>query len=499
VIVLHARSDEDMALEAVAIGAQDCLAVEDLQPASLGRALRYGIERRRFESRLEAMAKFDELTGLANRALFFDRLSHALERAHRRGARVGVLFLDVDRLKAINDGLGHAAGDTLLRRVAKRIENVLRSSDTLALLESRGHTTARLGGDEFAVVLEDVADVESVQVVADRLSRALEKPVVLSGQSFVVTASIGIAVCPEQGTTCEELMMRADGHMYQAKHASRSTPPPPPSIVADHARGRLRIQSDLHRALTRGEWVLHYQPQFDLRDGHLTGFEALLRWRHRGQLVLPGTFIDALHETGLIVEVGKWVLDTACGQVARWRARVRRDLSVSVNVCGRQLAEPAFAGEVRSALEDSGLPPGALELEIVENALVPDVDAVGITLSKLAADGVRVALDDFGTGFSTLAHLRDHRADVAKLDITFVHGIESNPRNASIAAAMIELGHSLDMEVVAEGVETGAQLDLLRACGCDRAQGYLLGRPMPARLLGLVAKRGNVAAEGWPS
>jgi diguanylate cyclase (GGDEF)-like protein len=221
VIVLHARSDEDMALEAVAIGAQDCLAVEDLQPASLGRALRYGIERRRFESRLEAMAKFDELTGLANRALFFDRLSHALERAHRRGARVGVLFLDVDRLKAINDGLGHAAGDTLLRRVAKRIENVLRSSDTLALLESRGHTTARLGGDEFAVVLEDVADVESVQVVADRLSRALEKPVVLSGQSFVVTASIGIAVCPEQGTTCEELMMRADGHMYTIGRCSQ--------------------------------------------------------------------------------------------------------------------------------------------------------------------------------------------------------------------------------------------------------------------------------------
>jgi len=240
VIVLHRRCDEDLALEAVSLGAQECLAVEDLSPSSVNRAVRYGIERRRFEARLEALAKLDDLTGLANRALFFDRLAHALEHAHRRQTKVAVLFLDVDRLKAINDGLGHAAGDTLLRQVAKRIESVLRSTDTLALLEIRNHTAARLGGDEFAIVLEDVASADCVKAVSARLSRALEQPVVLSGRSFVVTASIGMAICPEQGTSCAELMMCADEQMYQAKHAGRPKPPRPPSLVADHARRRLR-------------------------------------------------------------------------------------------------------------------------------------------------------------------------------------------------------------------------------------------------------------------
>ena len=492
VIVLHGRCDEELALEAVRSGAQDCLAVEDLNPSLIARALRYGIERRRFEARLEALAKIDELTGLANRSLFFDRLNHALERARRHNTKIGVLFLDVDRLKTINDGFGHAAGDLLLRRVARRIEGTLRTSDTLARLEA--HTTARLGGDEFAIVLEDVADAASVQVVADRLSRSLEKPVMLAGQPFVVTASVGIALYPDHGTTAKELMLCADGNMYQAKHAGRSSRAVTHPITADHARGRVRIQSDLRRALPRRELLLYYQPLYDLRDGCIAGAEALLRWRHGGQLVLPGTFIDALNETGVIVEVGRWALRTACAQLARWRASSGLPLSVSVNVSGRQLTEPGFITDVRAALSDSGLPPEALELEIVENALLPEVAVVGDALTVLAGDGVRIALDDFGTGFSTLAHLRDHRAGIAKLDISFVRGIEHNQRNASIAAAMIDLGHRLGMEVVAEGVETPAQLELLRAYGCDRAQGYLLGHPMPARLLGAVVKRGLAEA-----
>ncbi len=489
VIVLHDHCDESFALEAVRRGAQDCLTVTDLNATLITRAVRYAIERHRFEARLEALAKRDELTGLANRTLFFDRLYHALDRAQRYNTKVGVLFLDVDRLKSVNDGLGHAAGDVLLRRVARRIEDALRCSDTVAVLDSAAPTTARLGGDEFAVVLEDIVDVEGVQAVADRLSRALQRPVTLAGQSFVVTASIGIAVYPDQGTTSEELMRHADGAMYQVKHAGRASLFPSVTSTADHVRGRLRIESDLRLALSRHELVLHYQPIWNLADGSLAGAEALLRWRRARRLALPGTFIDALNETGLIIQVGRWVLEAACAQVARWRARLRPEMRISVNVCGRQLAEPGFVDDVRGALSRAQLPATALELEIVENAMFPDLAAVGDALATLAGDGVRVALDDFGTGFSTLAHLRDHRVDVAKLDATFVRDIERNSRNASIAAGMIAFAHRLGMEVVAEGVETQEQLDLLREHACDRVQGYLTGRPMPAGLLTRLARK----------
>jgi diguanylate cyclase (GGDEF)-like protein len=501
VIVLHGQCDEGFALEAVRMGAQDCLAVTDLNATLLTRAVRYAIERHRFEARLEALAKRDELTGLANRTLFFDRLYHALDRAKRYNTKVGVLFLDVDRLKSVNDGLGHAAGDVLLRRVARRIEDALRSGDTLAVLDSAPPTTARLGGDEFAVVLEDIVDVAGVQVVADRLTRALQKPVTLAGQSFVVTASIGIAVYPDQGTTSEELMRHADGAMYQVKHAGRASLLPSVLSTADHVRGRLRIESDLRLALSRQELVLHYQPIWNLIDGSLAGAEALLRWRRARRLALPGTFIDALNETGLIIQVGRWVIEAACTQVARWRAELQPDMRISVNVCGRQLAEPGFVEDVRGALARNQLPATALELEIVENAMLPDLASVGDALTILAADGVRVALDDFGTGFSTLAHLRDHRVDVAKLDATFVRDIDRNSRNASIAAGMIDFGHRLGMEVVAEGVETQAQLDLLREHACDRVQGYLLGRPMPAGLLTRLARKAGrpTSLSGAPS
>jgi diguanylate cyclase (GGDEF)-like protein len=406
-----------------------------------------------------------------------------------------VVFFDMDRFKAVNDGLGHAAGDLLLKEVARRIQGALRECDTLAVLHSPEHTAARLGGDEFGVVLEDVAGAAAVLKVAERLAATLAQPVTLSGQTFVVTASMGVAVYPQQGKTSEDLMACADEEMYRAKGSDPARHRIASRNVQVRPRESLHIESALRRALTRGELVLHYQPQWNLRTGTLTGVEALLRWaRARDRLLLPDAFIGVLNDSGLMPEVGRWVLDTACAQAAVWRKRIAPGLRMGVNVSGCQLTSASFISDVQASLRRSGMPAECLELEIVEDALLPDAAAIGEVLAALCEHRVRIALDDFGTGFSSLSHLHDHVIHTAKLDRTFVSELGRSARSGAIVAGMIDLAHRLGMQVVAEGVETRGQLDLLREFGCDSAQGYLLGRPVPARQLARLA--GDPLASG---
>ncbi len=435
-------------------------------------------ERRAMQERLAHAAVHDLLTGLPNRMYFMDRLDQALKRCRRTNNRVALMFLDLDRFKMINDSLGHDAGDCTLQRAAERITTVLRLSDTLA----------RFGGDEFTVLCEVVHEEEAVEI-AERILAAMSQPLAMGGHELYQSVSIGIAVSTgaESGG---ELLRNADVAMYRAKaqgpgHYDVYRPDDEAAVIS-----RLQTSSELHRALERQELELHYQPFVELHGATLVGMEALVRWNHprRGQL-LPGEFIPLAEESGLIVPLGRWVLQEACRKASEWirrRARAGLDgsrINITVNLSGHQLNDPGLCRQVEEVLEETGLDPDRLWLEITESTLMGNVEQSVLVLRSLRDLGVHLSIDDFGTGYSSLSHLKQFPVETLKIDRTFVADIDRDQEDVAIARAIIALGDSLRLSVIAEGIERASQADQLMRLGCYLAQGYYYGCPAPTEQL----------------
>jgi diguanylate cyclase (GGDEF)-like protein/PAS domain S-box-containing protein len=426
--------------------------------------------RRAAEDRLVFQALHDPLTGLSNRRVLMDRLQHELDDLSRRTTAVGVFYLDLDRFKRVNDDLGHEAGDQLLVEVSRRIETVMRPPDTIA----------RLGGDEFVVVCGGLVDETDGIGIAERLLESISKPVTLAGHAVVVSPSIGVAFTRSVDEDPVELLRRADTAMYRAKGRGRACYELFDESLRMQANARLEMESDLRDALEHGYFRLHYQPIINLERGHIVGVEALLRMQHpvRG-LLGPDEFIDVAEDSGLIGAIGQWVLEEACRQQARWQKVLPEPLHMAVNVSGRQVAHPSLAGIVDSALEQAGVAPELLTLEMTETVFMDAVHSVIENLQALKDSGVRLGIDDFGTGYSSLTYLRNFPIDVVKVDRSFVADLDDRPQDQAIVSAVVELGHTLDLTTIAEGVETERQLELLRVLGCDLAQGFHFARPRP--------------------
>lgn len=432
-------------------------------------------ERKASEQRIHRLAYYDALTHLPNRTLFQDRLYNALQQAERQQSWVVLMFLDLDRFKPINDSLGHAAGDRMLKDMATRLLGCVDDDDTVA----------RMGGDEFTLLLQPRATRElalnQAIHVAEQILGSLVKPFVLEGREFFVTASVGIALSPQDGGELSQLMKNADTAMYHAKERGKNNFQFYQADMNATALERLELESDLRHALEQEEFVLYYQPQFSGDGKRLTGAEALLRWNHpRRGLVPPGEFIPVLEELGLVVDVGDWVLAEACRQLKAWHLAKVRVPKVSVNISARQFADGQLGKRIARMLENIGLPPACLELELTESILMREVNEAMVILDILKNLGLSIAIDDFGTGYSSLNYLKQFPIDVLKIDRTFVDGLPSGEQDAQIARAIIAMAHSLNLSVIAEGVETHEQLEFLREHGCDEVQGYLFGRPMQA-------------------
>ena len=432
-------------------------------------------ERKASEQRIHRLAYYDALTHLPNRTLFQDRLFTALQQAERHKSWVVLMFLDLDRFKPINDSLGHAAGDRMLKDMAQRLLACVDDDDTVA----------RMGGDEFTLLLQPRASREMALNraihVAESILGSLVRPFVLENREFFVTASIGIALSPQDGGELSQLMKNADTAMYHAKERGKNNFQFYQADMNASALERLELESDLRHALEQNEFILYYQPQFSGDGKRLTGAEALLRWRHpRRGLVPPGDFIPVIEELGLVVDVGDWVLREASRQLKAWHKDKLRVPKVSVNISARQFSDGQLGTRIATILEETGLPPACLELELTESILMREVNEAMHILDSLKNLGLSIAVDDFGTGYSSLNYLKQFPIDVLKIDRTFVDGLPEGEQDAQIARAIIAMAHSLNLAVIAEGVETHEQLEFLREHDCDEVQGYLFGRPMPA-------------------
>lgn len=470
IIVLSDHGDDDAGVAAVRAGAQDYLLKAELNPSVLGRAVRYSVERKRAEVALAQQALHDPLTGLPNRALFLDRVRVALDRSRRADGPVVVLFLDVDGFKEINDTLGHSAGDLVLTVLADRFSGLLRPMDTVA----------RFGGDEFTFLFEGIDSEHEAALVAQRISRSAGLPVTLGEEERAISVSIGVTMVTDPETAIDEVIRRADTAMYRAKESGGDR-----VEVFDALMGRLPgprsgLEQALRQALARSELRVHYQPRVSLNGGTgLTGFEALVRWEHPELgLMEPVDFMSIAEETGLIVPIGQWVLEQALDQVERWRES-RPGVTISVNLSARQLSDPELVGRLSAAMHDGGHDPSVLCLEVAEGALEAAPELATRQLSALHDIGVTLAVDDWGTGTSSSVNLSQLPLHILKIDQTLVSRLGEGTGDDAGVGAAVELGHTLGLFVVAEGVETDAQLATLRDLGCDGAQGYLFSQPMP--------------------
>ena len=459
-------------------------------------------ERRQAEEQVRYLAYYDSVTGLPNRALLQDHLKHALERAKRNQEQIAVLFVDLNRFKLVNDTLGHNAGDRLLQEVAERLVLCLRGGDWVGrsksllsnnqLKEVGGDAVARLGGDEFVMVLTDIQHTEDAEIVARRVGEVLAKSFTLDGREVYISASIGISIYPQDSDTPTALLKQADAAMYHIKKQGINGYQFHADYLKTHASKRLANETDLRNALKNNEFQLYYQPKLDLQSGRITGVEALCRWQHpkRG-MILPKEFIGLAEEIGIIIPLGEWIIRTACNQNKRWQDAGLPVIRVSVNLSARQFIEPGISNTVLRALEDSGLNPCDLELELTESILMDDTRASGKVLEVLKAMGLYISIDDFGTGYSSLSYLKRFPVDSLKIDRCFIHDITVDADNQGITAAIISMARQLKLKVVAEGVETGAQLDYLREQQCDEIQGYLVSTPLTAEQFTSLLQRVN--------
>jgi diguanylate cyclase (GGDEF)-like protein/PAS domain S-box-containing protein len=432
--------------------------------------------------RIEYQATHDALTGLPNRVLLRDRLLQALAHARRSGECVAVLFIDLDQFKHVNDSLGHSEGDVLLQKVAQRLRAAVRDGDTVS----------RWGGDEFVVLLDGPADCAAAEGVAQKIAAALRGPLRLGREMISITASMGGALFPCDGDDVDTLLRRADAAMYRAKTAGRDTVRFFTAEMDEAAAERLALERALREAVDRNELELFYQPQVRLADGKLFGVEALLRWRHpTAGLLGPARFIGMAEDSGLIIEVGRWVLLEASGQLRAWRAAGLPSLTVSVNVSPRQFAHADFEATVACALDGGGIPAEDLKLEITESMLATDLERTAAVMRRLRDRGVGVSIDDFGVDYSALRYLKQFPVVELKIDQGFISHVTTSPQDAAITEAIIALARGLGLAVVAEGVETIGQLDFVRDRGCDAAQGFVLSRPLPAADMTRLLERGD--------
>lgn len=424
------------------------------------------------QNHLDYLAHHDALTDLPNRLLFQDRLQHAMAKSRRSGQSAALLFLDLDRFKKINDSLGHSIGDQVLCEVARRLRSTLRESDTVA----------RLGGDEFVMLLEQTSAEQDISLVARKVLKQMAEPLLIEEHELFLTTSIGISLFPEDGSSVDELMKAADVAMYRAKEEGRNNFQFYRPEMNARTHGLLLLEGKLRRALEEQQLVLYYQPQFDLGSRKLVGFEALLRWQPPGEpMVNPGDFIPLAEDTGLIVPMGEWVLQTACEQNLAWQRQGFAPVRMAVNISPRQFRQRSFIDTVDQALQRSGLAPQWLELEITESCAMDKVEENILAMAHLTQRGIHLAIDDFGTGFSSLSYLKRFPISKLKIDRSFIRDICHDPNDAAIATSVIALGRSMKLEVVAEGVETEEQAAFLRREGCQLSQGFLLGRPLPAK------------------
>lgn len=419
--------------------------------------------------RMEQLALFDSLTGLANRRLFQDRLEQALQSVRRRGNQLAIFFLDLDDFKRINDSMGHDAGDMLLLTVAERLKSCVRGQDTVA----------RLGGDEFTILLHDVSDAKDMTMIAENILTTLKAPIRLNQQEVLISTSIGITTAPSDGYRSETLMKNADLALYRAKDKGRDQYDFFTSALNQRAVRLMNLERELRHALRQDEFTLLFQPQVDLQSGTVSSLEALVRWQHpqRGE-VMPSEFIPVAEDTGLIVPLGNWVLQNACMQIKLLQQLTGQPLRIAVNLSPRQFRDPALEGVIDHALSASGLEPESLELEVTESMLMDDIAAVSDQLGRLKARGVTITIDDFGTGYSSLRHLKHLPVDSVKIDEEFLMDVPRNRDNIGITNAVISIARELELKVVAEGVEDSDQEDFLREQGCHIAQGYYFGAPM---------------------
>ena len=471
IVMLTGQSQDETDQQALRLGAADYLVKGEIQAPLLARSIRYAIEHGRNQKRLLDMAQIDDLTGLANRAMFMELLNRAIVREDRSNAGLALYFIDLDRFKRINDTLGHKVGDMILQETAERLRKCVRESDTVA----------RLGGDEFTVIAERIGNTRNAALVAETILKALEPPHQFDGNEFVLTASVGIAMYPEAATEPETLIKNADMAMYRAKDKGRNDYQFHTDEITNQAVRRMTLEAKLRRAIDRDEFVLYYQPQMNLGSGEIYGVEALIRWRDAELgLIPPGEFIGLAEETGLIVPIGEWVLENACAQARRWHTGGFPNLSVAINLSARQFRDDKLTQTIARQIERTGIDPALIEVELTEGPLAQNGDSALGTLRELKEMGVRIAVDDFGTGFSSLSYLKRFPVDALKIDRSFVSELTTNPDDTVIVEVIIGLGHRLGLKVIAEGVETEEQLAFLKRAGCDAAQGFYIARPMPA-------------------
>jgi diguanylate cyclase (GGDEF)-like protein len=449
------------------------------------------------EEKIRRLAYFDPLTGMPNRLNFIERVDSDLLRARRENLRLALLFLDLDGFKRINDTFGHSAGDLLLQSVAERLKEKLRASDIVERLapDAPGLHFARLGGDEFTITLPDIKDSTTASLIAERALAVLGLPFEIAGQAITVTASIGIAVFPEDGGDAASLLKHADTAMYHAKDQGRNNWQMYNRTLTNKAMTRLSLENDLRRGLERNEFHLVYQPQVLAQGGEIIGMEALIRWQHpeRG-LVSPAHFIPVAEESGLIVPMGKWVIRTACQQLRAWQRGGLNTPRIAVNVAARQLRAREFVGDVIAIIAETGISADLLELELTESVLMDPDEWRIAELHRLRALGVRFSLDDFGTGYSSMAYVKRFPIAMLKIDMSFVRGLPHNANDAGITTAILAMARSLDLDVIAEGVETSEQHAFLLNARCPKLQGYLFSHPVPPDAMECLLRQGSIWA-----